>query len=157
MRPLLALVCLLVASWSCPALAQVVVPEPPSVQLTPPEALRRGQPAPRDGLFVEVPTYLGLISQIERLEYLVGTTLRAERATCERLVEIERLRTAHAADRLTLRETLWQQRQNELLTQIEERRRAAEREWHEHPVLWIAVGGAIVGAIVGAAAIAAAN
>jgi len=96
-----------------------------------------------------VATYLGLTSQIENLEWMLGRTVRMERDRCEREVAIERHRTTGARDALQLRESLWQTRQVELLAEIEESRRAAERQWWEQPILWFMAGGVVIGAIIG--------
>ena len=148
------LFCVLMLVFGAQSASAQELPEPPSVQLAPPEALRRGQPAPRDGLFVEPATYFGLVRQIEGLEFRLGHLVRTERDICARRVEIETLRTGAERDRLTLRDGLWQQRQTELLARITEAQAAAQRQWYEQPVLWLVLGGALVGIIVGIVAAA---
>jgi hypothetical protein len=135
------------------AAAQDVAPVP-SVQLVPPEGLRRGQAAPRDGLFVEVATYLAMVREIEGLEARIGELLQRERARCDALLGVEHARLAAAEDRLTLRDGLWRERQGELIQRVAEEHEAGQRDWYEEPLLWFAMGGALVGVIVGIVAAA---
>lgn len=137
------------------------LPEPPQVQLVPPrphlvppEALRRGQAAPRDGLFVEPPTYLGLTRHVDDLEFLLARTVRMETDRCEARIERVQVRLQAANETLELHDSLWESRQAELATSLAEARRSAERGWWENDVLWLTIGVAAGGIITGALAAA---
>jgi len=118
------------------------VPDPPDVQLAPPEAIRRGQQAPRDGLFVDPMTYVSLTLQIDGLEHQLTESAARDEALCLSRIAIEHARVAAETDRLTLREGLWQQRQEELLARIREEQHRAERGFFENPLFWFVVGAA---------------
>lgn len=150
MRTLCILLSLLLPT---PVLAQEAPPA--EYQLTEPTqeivALRRGTPAPRDGLLVDAADMLQIRAEYERLRFLLTRTTERDEATCAVRIEMERARTAACGERVSLRDELWTQRQTELVMQVrraqEEAQRAGERQFWEHPALWFAVGVVATGLV----------
>lgn len=113
--------------------------------------LRRGTPAPRDGLLVDAADFLQIQQEYDRMRYLLGRTSERDREVCDVRVEMEHARLSAAEDRLRLRDDLWGSRETDLLRQLQEAqeqaRRAAERGWWESEALWFAVGVVATGAV----------
>lgn len=113
--------------------------------------LRRGTPAPRDGMLIGSADLLQIQQEYDRMRYLLGRTSERDREVCGVRVEMERLRLLAAEERLTLRDGLWSTREEELLRQLreaqEQARHAAERGWWESEALWFAVGVVATGAV----------
>lgn len=130
--------------------AELRLPEPEEIL-----PLRRGAPAPRDGLLIGAADLLQIQQEYERMRYLLDRTAERDRETCDVRVEMERARISACEERLRLRDELWTARQAELTAALvdarEATRAAAERSWFEHPALWFAVG-VVVTAIVWVAA-----
>lgn len=110
-------------------------------------SLRRGQVAPRDGLLIDAQDLIAISLDVERLQFLLRRTEERDRQTCEVRVQQEMARARAADERTTLHDGLWEGRQRELVTAVEQARRAAERQWYEQPVLWLGLG-ALVASLV---------
>jgi hypothetical protein len=142
-------------SFLLPVTAVAQEAPPAEYQLTEPTQeilpLRRGTAAPRDGLLIDAADLLAIRADYERLRYLLTRTTERDEEVCSVRVQIEQARTSACGERVTLRDELWTARQAELVAQIaaaqEQARRAAERAWHEHPALWLAIG-IVVGGLV---------
>lgn len=112
-----------------------------------------GGRAPFSGFLIEGEDLARWRFRIETLEYRLDADARAAAARVEVLLEAERARTHAAEERLTLRETLWTARVEELAATLAEARRAAERQWYESEALWFAVGAVVaVAAVIGVGA-----
>lgn len=139
------------------ALAQEVPVSPPVVPVEefrlpePGEVLplRRGAAAPRDGLLIDAEDMLRISQEYDRMRYLLTRTAERDAETCEVRIEMERARIGACEERLRLRDELWTARQAELVALVtearEQARHAAERGWHENPILWFVVGVAATG------------
>jgi len=113
----------------------------------------QGRPAPFAGFLLEGQDLARWRFHIETLEYRLARDAEAASARLEVLLGMERARTSAAEERLTLRDTLWQQRVEQLAGELREARQSSERAWYESPVLWFAVGMLVaVGAVIGVAA-----
>ncbi len=138
------------AAQETPEATELRLPEPEEIL-----PLRRGAPAPRDGLLIGAADLLQIQQEYERMRYLLDRTTERDRETCDVRVEMERSRISACEERLRLRDDLWTARQAELTAALVEAREAtraaAERSWFEHPALWFAVG-VVVTAIVWVAA-----
>lgn len=132
----------------------VVLPDAPDVQLPGGEilALEQGERAPRPGMLIGDEDLVAWRQTIERLSY----QLAAERALAGQLLtarlEMERARTRAAEERLTLHETLWRQRAEELSRDLARARADSGPSWYESPILWFA--GGVVVTVVAVVAIA---
>lgn len=113
--------------------------------------LRRGTPAPRDGLLIDADDMLQIQMEYDRMRFALGRTAERDREVCDVRVEMEHARLLAAEERLHLRDELWDARQQELVTSLEEARhqaaQAAQRGWYESPALWFAVGVVVTGAV----------
>lgn len=113
--------------------------------------LRRGQASPQDGLLIGAADLLNIQQSYERMRFLLGLTQERDAQVCDVRVQIEHAHTLAAEDRLTLRDTLWTDRQAELVAQVQaaqaQAQHAGERQWFESPPLWAAIG-AIVATVV---------
>lgn len=113
--------------------------------------LRRGTPAPRDGLLVDADDMLQIQMEYDRLRFALSRTSERDREVCDVRVEMEHARLLAAEERLHLRDDLWNGRQAELVASLDAARQqaaeAAEREWYESPAMWFAVGVLVTGAI----------
>jgi hypothetical protein len=142
-------------AFPCAALAQeTAAPVAEEFRLPDPGEilpLRRGTPAPRDGLLIGADEMLQIQMEYDRMRYLLGRTSERDRELCDVRIEMERARLLAAEERLRLRDELWGGRQAELAAAIEEARRqaaeAGQRGWYESPALWFTVGAIVVGAI----------
>ena len=109
--------------------------------------LRRGTPAPQDGLLIDASDLLSIQQSYERMRFLLGLTTQRDTEVCDVRVQIEHARTSAAEERVTLHDELWTGRQGELTAaiaalqvQVQQAQHAAERQWHEAPALWFAIG-----------------
>lgn len=106
--------------------------------------LRRGQAAPQDGLLVDAHDLLSIQQEYERMRFMLGLTHDRDVQLCDIRVQEEQARTHAAEERLTLHDTLWTDRQQELVAAVQaaqqQAQRAAQREWFESPPLWAAIG-----------------
>ena len=113
--------------------------------------LRRGTPAPRDGLLIDAGDLLQIQQEYERMRYLLGRTAERDREVCDTRIAMEGARLTAAEDRLRLRDELWGSREEDLLRQLreaqEQARQAAQRGWWESEALWFAVGVVATGAV----------
>lgn len=119
------------------------VPAPPEVEL--PEMgevlpLRRGQPAPHDGMLVLQQDFAQIQTDYDRMRWLLTRTQERDREQCESRVTEQTLHTTACEERLSLRDGLWTERQREWAERVAQEQRRAERQWHESPVLWFAIG-----------------
>lgn len=115
--------------------------------------LPAGRPAPFAGFLLEGQDLARWRFHIETLEYRLARDAEAAAARLDVLLGMERARTSAAEERLTLRDTLWQQRVEQLASELREARRAVERGWWESPALWFAIGMVVAGgAVIGIAA-----
>ncbi len=125
---------------------QFQLPEPSEVL-----PLRRGTPAPRDGLLIDASDLLQIRAEYERLRFLLTRTTERDAEVCGVRVQIEHAHVTACEERLTLRDDLWGARQQELLQQVaaaqERANRAAERGWWEAPILWTIIGAVVVGVV----------
>lgn len=142
---------LLVASMAlaCPSLAMAqdeagVTSDLEGEEVVP---LRRGRAAPRDGLLIDPTLLLRLHFDIDRLEHRLQADLARAEERCGVRVEMEEARTTAATERAELRDSLWRNRERDLVNQVAAAQEDAKRGWHENPALWAGVG-AVVASLV---------
>jgi hypothetical protein len=153
MRPFIIILSVALALLPARAVAQPPAPTAPSAdqfQLPDPGdilPLRRGTPAPQDGLLIAASDLLSIQQSYERMRFLLGLTQQRDAEVCDVRVQVEHAHTAAAEERLTLRDELWTARQTELTgaiaalqAQVQQAQHSAERQWYEAPALWFAVG-----------------
>ena len=113
--------------------------------------LRRGAPAPWEGLLIAQDDLVRWRLEIESLRFRLDAETRRAAAELETRVSLWEARVEAEADRRVLVEGLWQDRSTQLATDLAQAQgaveRAARREWWEHPALWLVVG-LVVGAAV---------
>jgi hypothetical protein len=109
--------------------------------------LRRGQAAPQDGLLIDAHDLLDIQQSYERMRFLLGLTHDRDVQLGDVRVQMEQARTRAAEERLTLHDTLWADRQAELVASLQaaqqQAQHAAERQWFESPILWAAIGAVL--------------
>jgi len=116
--------------------------------------LHRGTAAPRDGLLVDQAEMLSIVQGYDRLQHLLDATVTRDGESCDVRVAIEHAHTLASEERVSLRDSLWTERQAELVAQIQavqvqlvQAQRSAERQWFESPALWGVVGALIATAV----------
>lgn len=106
--------------------------------------LRRGQTAPQDGLLIDPHDLLSIQQEYERMRFMLGLTHDRDVQLCDIRVQEEQARTHAAEERLTLHDTLWTDRQQELVAAVQaaqqQAQRAGQRDFWESPPLWAAIG-----------------
>lgn len=109
--------------------------------------LHRGQASPQDGLLIGAADLLNIQQSYERMRFLLGLTQERDAQVCDVRIQIEHAHTLAAEERLTLRDTLWTDRQAELVAQVQaaqaQAQHAGERQWFESPVMWLVVGALV--------------
>lgn len=124
---------------AAPEAAQFQLPDPGD--LVP---VRQGQVATATGLIIAAPDMLNIQQEYERMRFMLGLTHDRDTQLCDIRVQAEQARTSAAEERVTLHDTLWTQRQQELVAAIAaaqaQAQHAAERQWFESPPLWAAIG-----------------
>lgn len=133
-------------------------PVPPSERV---ESLRRGTPAPFDGILVEPVLHAWYVQRIERLEFRLSADLAREAERQAVLLDLERARTRAADDRLVLHTGLWQDRVTAAERRTASVQRQLERErrgsiWTQ-PLFWYIAGVVTVVVLVGSGALLFAN
>jgi len=139
---------------AAPARAQTqVAPAVPDVSLPSAGevlALDAGERAPHAGMLVLDDDLFALQSELAgaRLRLTADAQLAAQ--VLEARLAQERARTTAAEERVQLHDGLWSGRQRELLERVALAERRAERQWWEHPALWV-----VIGLVVGVAGVVA--
>jgi len=128
-----------------------------TVELPEPLLLREGARAPFTGQLMPQEDLLRWAGEIEALRHQLALDVRTERERCDVRLDLERARTTAAAETLTLHETLWRTRVEELATALTQARTNAVREWWESPVLWFALGAVVTAGAAVALAVAVSN
>lgn len=131
------------------AQAPEALPEPGEMrlQLGGFRAIRRGQPAPDDGILVAADTLLRIQMDYDALAFRLGRERERAEARCLVQLDMERARTRAEMERLILRDGLWRDRERELREAVQQARQDAVRQWYENPGLWAGVG-ALVASLV---------
>ena len=122
-----------------PSADQFQLPEPGDIL-----PLRRGTPAPQDGLLIAASDLLGIQQSYERMRFLLGLTTQRDAEVCDVRVQVEHARTSAAEERLALHDELWTARQAELVAAVAaaqaQAQHAGERGFFDQPAVWFAIG-----------------